>query len=232
MTGNGAGLGSRPPVGIPAVAPSGDASGLAALRRLARLREREPEERCELCSAPIAEHPHHEHLLDPAARTFSCACTPCALLFPADAGRRYKRVSRRLWRLDGFSMSDAQWDELAIPVGIAVLHTVGDGGAVRAFYPSPAGPTDCLLSLDGWSAIVEANPALRRLEPDVEALLVHRVRDNRDYFICPIDRCYELVGLIRVHWRGLTGGSAVRERLDSFFDELRERAMPRSGADA
>ena len=89
-----------------------------------------------------------------------------------------------------------------------------------------------LLTLEGWAELVEANSALSALVPDVEALLVNRVGDRRDYFIAPIDRCYELVGLLRVYWRGLSGGTEVWERVGGFFDELRgaARAKPCAGA--
>ena len=46
----------------------------------------------------------------------------------------------------------------------------------------------------------------------------------------PIDECYKLVGLIRTHWRGLSGGTEVWEEIGRFFDELRERAQPRRRA--
>jgi hypothetical protein len=42
--------------------------------------------------------------------------------------------------------------------------------------------------------------------------------------IVPIDVCYELVGLIRVVWRGLQGGDEVPRRIDEFFDRALERA--------
>ena len=64
-----------------------------------------------------------------------------------------------------------------------------------AFYPSPAGATESLLPLSSWQQLVTENPALKRLEPDVEALLVNRVASARDYYIAPIDHCFELVGL-------------------------------------
>ena len=53
-------------------------------------------------------------------------------------------------------------------------------------------------------------------EPDVEALLVNRVGAVREYFIVPIDECYKLVGLIRLHWRGLSGGASSGERSAAF----------------
>ena len=39
-----------------------------------------------------------------------------------------------------------------------------------------------------------------------------------------IDVCYELVGLIRMHWRGFTGGAEVWRELDKFFDGLDRRS--------
>ena len=70
------------------------------------------------------------------------------------------------------------------------------------------------------------------MEPDVEALLVNRVSGARDHFIAPIDRCYELVGLIRVSWRGLSGGQEVWERIDAFFTDLRAQARPKGEPNA
>ena len=48
---------------------------------------------------------------------------------------------------------------------------------------------------------------LAELEPDVEALLVNRMKGERAYYRAPIDECFKLVGLIRMHWRGLSGGT-------------------------
>jgi hypothetical protein len=68
------------------------------------------------------------------------------------------------------------------------------------------------------------------LEPDVEALLVNRVRDSRDYYIAPIDECYKLVGLIRANWRGLSGGQEVWQEIDRFFSDLKKRSTPAGGS--
>jgi len=90
--------------------------------------------------------------------------------------------------------------------------------------------TESLLPLEAWSSIVQANPALNHLEPDVEALLVNRVGQSRgsaaaEYYIVPIDTCYKLVGLIRLHWRGLSGGTEVWQEIGNFFAELRHRSQ-------
>ena len=62
------------------------------------------------------------------------------------------------------------------------------------------------------------------MERDVEALLVNRVRGAREHFLVPMDECYSLVGLIRMNWRGLSGGRGVWEKIGQFFEDLQERS--------
>jgi hypothetical protein len=211
--------------------PASSRAPLPALRRLLRDRP-QAAERCELCAAPLASHPRHEHLLEPATHQILCSCTPCALLFPTEAERRYRRVGRRLLHLADFAMSDAQWEALALPVNIAFLHSDSSTGAVHAYYPSPVGATESLLTLEGWTDLVAANPVLAGMQPDVEALLIRRAGDAREHYLAPIDRCYELVGLIRLTWRGLSGGQEVWERIGAFFTELRRQAAVWGRGDA
>jgi len=102
-------------------------------------------------------------------------------------------------------------------------------GRMVTLYPSPAGAVESLLPLEAWSQIVNNNPALSKLEPDIEALLVNRVGHAHrsapaEYFAAPIDDCYRLVGLIRTHWKGLSGGNEVWAEIAGFFSALRERA--------
>ena len=203
---------------------SGDgASSIAALRRISRRRE-ETQEQCELCGIGLSDD--HEHLYDVEKRQLACACPTCAVLSEVRAGRTtYRRVPRRYLALRDFRMSDEQWDSLAIPVNMAFLTTGSDGG-LHCHYPSPAGATESLLTLEGWEELVAQNPVLSTLEPDVEALLVSRVGERHEYFLVPIDACFELVGLIRVHWRGFSGGGQAWERIGDFFAGLRARAVP------
>jgi len=83
---------------------------------------------------------------------------------------------------------------------------------------------ESLLSLDAWRDLVAENPALGKLRPDVEALLVNRLGQTREYYRVPIDTCYKLIGLIRKRWRGISGGPAVWEEVERFFADLRRRA--------
>lgn len=211
----------------------GEGQAFDVLRRFAQ--PRAPLERCDLCGLAIA--PEHEHLLEPAARRLVCACGACAVLFSGQADMKYKRVPRRVRLLDGFRLTDAQWEDLRLPIDLAFFFHSTPHGKTMACYPSPAGATESLLDLVAWEDLRRANPALVALAPDVEALLVNRVARGRDgeartpvYFIVPIDQCFRLVGLIRAHWRGFTGGSVVWEEIDRYFADLTRRGRPAGAA--
>ncbi len=121
-------------------------------------------------------------------------------------------------------MDDSQWDSLLIPINMAFFFYSSPTEKTVVLYPSPAGPTESLLPLESWTEILELNPGLKNLEADTEALLVNRVTEA-EYYIVPIDKCYELTGLIRAYWRGLAGGTEVWEKIQQFFAELKKRAI-------
>jgi hypothetical protein len=197
-----------------------------SLRQFARKPPRQVE-KCEMCSAELRSE--HAHLIEAAQRRLHCACDACAMLFSGQAGTKYKRVPRDIKLLANFQMTDAEWDGLLIPINLAFFFQNSVDSRVSALYPSPAGATESLLPLESWSRIVQANPVLNQLESDVEALLVNRVGQSRgsapaEYYIVPIDACYKLVGSIRIHWRGLSGGTEVWQEIGNFFSDLRARA--------
>jgi len=181
-------------------------------------------ERCELCS--IGLPPEHRHLLETATHKIICSCDACALRFQDVVEGRFKLIPRDARSLPDFHLSDAQWDDLALPIDLAFLFHSTPAKRMMALYPSPAGATESLLSLSAWDSLVAENPALGHMEADVEALLVNRVGDRRLYFLAPIDVCFELVGLMRMHWRGLSGGEEVWREIDQFFERLQARARP------
>jgi len=180
-------------------------------------------ERCNVCGQPVGGD--HDHLLDIAASQLLCACPTCAA-DPAAAGSNTRRIPREVRPLTGFRISDAQWDSLLLPIGLAFFVRSSAAGRVAAMYPSPAGTVESLLPLDAWQAMEADNPELARIEPDVEALLVHRVGGARKYYVAPIDRCYALAGLLRREWRGFSGGQGVWDAVAQFFAELDGAGVP------
>jgi hypothetical protein len=193
-----------------------------------------PVERCEMCAEPIGEE--HGHVVNLEDRRIMCTCRPCTLLFThAGAGserraedastpmRRFRTVPERYRYDPGFVMSESDWDDLAIPVRMAFFFRNSGMGRTVAFYPSPGGATESELPLDAWVRVLATNPAVADVEPDVEALLVDR--DSGAYLV-PIDACYELVGLVRLHWKGFDGGEEAWEQINGFFEGLRERSEP------
>ena len=182
------------------------------------------QEHCDLCSEPIP--PEHRHLLDVSTREIMCACRACSILFYEEAASegKYRLIPDRHLFLEDFEMNDAQWESLRVPVDMAFFFYSTPAERVVAFYPSPMGPTESLLKLSAWEELEGSNPVLKGMERDVEALLVNRVRGAREHFLVPVDECYSLVGLIRMRWRGLSGGREVWEEISRFFEELRERS--------
>jgi hypothetical protein len=199
------------------------------LLKLRRFLEPRPEpqrqpERCGFCSEPIPEE--HRHVVEVEKRNLLCVCRACYLLFthPGAARGKYRAVPDRYLRLPEMALTDSQWDSLQIPVGMAFLFHNSTLNRTLAFYPSPAGAAESALPLDIWDEIVQANAPLRTLTPDVEAVLVRRSSGHAEYYIVPIDTCYELVGLMRRHWKGFDGGEEARQAINSFFVGLRERS--------
>jgi hypothetical protein len=204
----------------------GITQGFETLRQFARKPDRKVEH-CELCHRELSSE--HTHLIEMKQRRLICSCDACAMLFSGRAEAKHRRVPRQIRLLANFQMTDAEWDALMIPINLAFFFQNSQDSRVTALYPSPAGATESLLPLAAWNNIVQSNPALHSLEPDVEALLVNRVGQARgataaQYYIVPIDACYKLVGLIRIHWRGFSGGTEVWQEIGAFFSHLRSHA--------
>jgi len=203
--------------------PKGPLEAFTRLRQLAKPGLVPEAERCEFCSLALGAG--HRHLVEVSSRKIVCACDPCALRFENAVGR-WKLIPRDARALPAFVLSDVDWEGFALPINLAFFFHSTPAGKVVAMYPSPAGATESLLPLASWEALVTANPPLTRMEPDVEALLINRLGATREYYLAPMDVCFELVGLIRLRWRGLSGGDKVWGEIEGFFNRLREQARP------
>ena len=185
------------------------------------------EERCELCGERVGDG--HAHMVDLQRRSIACACAACALLFSRPGGR-YRTVPDRVRDDLRNPLTEAEWAELAVPVGIAFFFINSALDRVVAGYPSPAGVTECELDLAAWDRLAGAHPLLAELEPDVEAILVVRGQpytpdsQSAQVYLIPIDTCYSLAGALRLNWRGFDGGTEVRRILGDLLADLRRRA--------
>lgn len=195
-----------------------DLHRLSAARAAAR--PPRPVEHCDLCGAEVPVE--HRHLLQVVERQILCSCEAC---FALRAGEPELRpAGRRLLWLDDFELPDELWAEFRIPIGLAFLFESSVAGQLVALYPSPAGATESELDLGAWHELTVRNPLLATLEQDVEALIVNRLAEPAQFAIAPIDRCYALVGLIKLRWQGINGGGALADAVGGFFDALRAEA--------
>ncbi|MEJ7749234.1 MAG: DUF5947 family protein, partial [Candidatus Limnocylindrales bacterium] len=187
-----------------------------------------PGERCEFCAETLSDE--HSHVVNVESRSLMCSCRGCWFLFAPDgaAAGKYRAVPEDVVRDPAFVLTDADWESLQIPVGMAFFFHQSDLAQAVAFYPGPAGATESLLPLETWQQLVSDNPILATMLPDVQALLVYRPPGDsvRQTFIVPIDVCYELVGIIRRFWKGFDGGQEAGESIAQFFEQLTERSRP------
>jgi hypothetical protein len=181
------------------------------------------DEQCELCTLTLASN--HRHLLHLDERRILCVCETCWAVRSGDA--EFRPVGNRTVWLDDFALTDEQWASFQIPIGLAFFMVSTVSGGVIALYPSPAGATECELDLEAWQRLVAENPALATLEADAEALIVNRMAEEPKHVIAPIDVAYQLVGVVKTSWEGISGGSATEAAVARYFDGLRERAVVR-----
>jgi hypothetical protein len=197
---------------------------LAALRRITRAQPAPPSgERCDMCAEPL--HETHGHVVDLRSRSLMCSCRSCYLLFTDEAADlHYRAVPDRYLSFGDLAVDARAWDELQIPVGLAFLFRNSQQDRMVAFYPGPAGATESELPMDAWDRIVERNPGLAVLRPDVEALLVRG--GGSSWHLVPIDACYELVGRLRTRWKGFDGGTEAHREMNAFFATVSARSRP------
>ena len=75
-----------------------------------------------------------------------------------------------------------------------------------------------------WEEIVTHEPRLAKMQDDVQAFLVNRLAEPYQYYMAPIDKCFELVGTVRLYWKGFTGGTEVWKQVANLFARLKATA--------
>jgi hypothetical protein len=232
MNGNGAGgAGAKRRVIDDAIAARRRAQMVSGLRGLTRqpralqdsaaaVGEAERMEHCDLCGTTIPED--HRHLLQLVERQIVCSCEACWAMRAGEGD--YRPVGNRALWLEDLQVPDDVWASFQIPIGLAFFMQSTVTACVVAMYPSPGGATESELHFESWNRMIELNPVLLGLEPDVEGLIVNRLAEPPIHVIAPIDRCYALTGTIKAHWEGISGGDGVEQAVSEFFDQLRGEA--------
>ena len=181
-----------------------------------------------MCGVPMGDE--HGHVADTLDHRLLCTCRPCSLLFDSSGagGHRYRGLGTRVETVPDLRLDETTWDGLQIPVDLAFF--LRQDGRYRAFYPGPGGATESELDLEEWDRVLLHNPTLAAVHDEIEAVLLRHHDDSGDpgvgCHVVPVDVCYELVGLVRTHWEGLSGGPEVWRRIDDFFAALDARAQP------
>ena len=124
-------------------------------------------------------------------------------------------------------MTEADWDQLEIPVGLAFFLRSSEDRQVAGFYTrARPGPTESPRS--GRVGPDSPGPSAARRHRARRGGGPHHARtdDVIEYFLVPIDACYELAGRMRLHWRGFDGGTEARHAIAEFLDGVRSRARP------
>lgn len=126
----------------------------------------------------------------------------------SDGATRWISVPPKVERVER-AETILDWEQLGIPIGLAFF--VKEAQKIIARYPSPAGSI---------AREVPNEPAFDALAPQIEALLVSKLRGGTTAYLVSIDRAYELAGLIKTRWSGISGGEALERAVDEFFANL------------
>ena len=178
-------------------------------------------DRCEFCTAPISRN--HEHVLHPKSSLLRCACPACAEFFARLSADRPRRLETFARRLPKFELDKVTWHRLGVPIGLAYFSLRGASPEVVASFPGRSGVVQAAVPSALWRVLGETHAVLAALSPEVEALLVRRTSERRDYFHVSIDHCFRLTDLLRSNQAKSTGPE--NELLDDFFAELDQASM-------
>ncbi len=199
------------------------ATSLGTIRRFANTAT--DHRNCDICRSELIDT--HRHVVEVKTRRILCACDLCSSSFSVQSNGRFRLIPQYVTRV-ALSFSDSQWARLGIPIGLAFFTvekpSQGDAVIVRAVYPSPAGAVASSVDSDLWQSLIESRAGSLRLLPDVESLLVRRTEGKHECFIVPVDRCFELIGIVRRNWQGMSGGVDVHHAIDQFFHQIDESA--------
>jgi len=146
---------------------------------------------CRFCSAQLDSFANP--VFEVATQRIIPACDKCASRFVRNSGGPFKLVPRETRALENFQMPDVPWQAFNLPDGVTFVFYSSADVRLLAVYKSASGTIESTVPREVWKAIVEANPALEEMRPDVEGFLIFNALGFREYYIAPIDVCYNLI---------------------------------------
>ena len=146
---------------------------------------------CRFCSAPLDTFSNP--LFEVATQRIVPACEKCASRFSRNDGRPFKLIPRETRALENFQMPDVSWQAFNLSAGVTFVFYSTAATALLSVCKMAAMTVESTVPREVWKAIVEANPALEEMRPDVEGFLIVHALDFKEYYIAPIDVCYNLV---------------------------------------
>ena len=183
-----------------------------------------------MCAEPIGEQ--HQHVVDLDSRGADVHLPACYLLFTAEgAAAALPRRARPLPVLPGLRArrpaSGTSWrSRSGWRSSSATRCWAGRSPSTRA---RPGPPSPSCRSAPGTRSSPPtrarhcSRPTSRRCwsgRPDRAGEPAEAATSSRS------TRCYELVGALRLVWRGFDGGQEARAALDAFFADLAARSRP------
>lgn len=153
---------------------------------------------CPLCSADMELSSNH--LFEVAIREVVTVCDDCALKYERLPGGPLKSIPRETRPLLDFRMPHSI-SAIQFKGNVTFLFYSTATAKIMSICPTANGPVESTVSREIWKQLIEANPVLQEMRPDVEALLMTGNEDLREFFVAPIDVCYDLVKMFRKDWR-------------------------------
>ncbi|HEX4342654.1 MAG TPA: DUF5947 family protein [Verrucomicrobiae bacterium] len=148
---------------------------------------------CIFCSAALDSPPIH--VFEVATRKLAAACHHCATEVAHVAGGPFKAIPHETRPLLDFHLPQILWDKFELPAHKTFVFYSTATAKMMAVTPTTDGLIESTVCRDQWKAVIEANPVLEDMRPDVEAFLILETGETREYFIAPIDVCYSLVNI-------------------------------------
>ena len=146
---------------------------------------------CRFCSSALDSPPNP--LFEVATQRVLFACNPCASRFEKRSGGPFKLIPRSTRQIEDFRMPEVPWQTYDLPGNVTFVFYCTAAAKLLSVCKVAAGTVDLTVPREVWKAIIEANPVLEEMRPDVEGLLIIHTGDSREYFIAPIDVCYNLI---------------------------------------